>query len=268
METEKIFEIIKDKYKNGLMIDVGAFDGGTFKPFLFNNWNVYAFEPNPNMNKHIIQFIKNNPQFSKNLKLEKKCVNDKEQNNLKFYLSDVSKGISSLTPFHDSHKKASFEVSSVRLDNYMKSNNINHVNFLKIDTEGHDFFVLKSYPWDKDKPDVIECEFEDLKSVQKLNYSWKDMAEYLNSLNYKIIISEWYPIVRYGGNHKWKGFKEYPCELDDKNAWGNFICFQDINLFNKFKNIHKDKFLKEKNNYTIIIIIIICVLLIFLYYFN
>lgn len=156
----------------------------------------------------------------------------------------------------------------MRLDNYIGSNNINHVNFLKIDTEGHDFFVLKSYPWDKDKPDVIECEFEDLKSVKKLNYSWKDMAEYLNSLNYKIIISEWYPIVRYGGNHKWKGFKEYPCELDDKNAWGNFICFQDINLFNEFKIIHKDKFLKEKNNYTIIIIIIICILLIVLYYIN
>ena len=33
METEKIFELIKGKYKNGLMIDVGAFDGGTFKPF-------------------------------------------------------------------------------------------------------------------------------------------------------------------------------------------------------------------------------------------
>jgi len=42
METEKIFDLIKDKYTNGLMIDVGAFDGGTFKPFLFNN-NIFIF---------------------------------------------------------------------------------------------------------------------------------------------------------------------------------------------------------------------------------
>ena len=183
METEKIFDLIKDVYTNRVMIDVGAFDGGTFKPFLLNNWKVYAFEPNPNMYKYIQLFIRNNPYYAHNLKLEKKCVNDIEQDNLKFYLSDVSKGISSLTPFHNSHKKASFTVSSVRLDNYIKTNNINHVYFLKIDTEGHDYFVIKSYPWDKDKPDVIECEFEDLKSVNKLNYNWKDMAEYLNKMN-------------------------------------------------------------------------------------
>lgn len=266
METEKIFDLIKDLYTNRVMIDVGAFDGGTFKPFLLNNWNVYAFEPNPNMYRYIDIFIRNNPDYANNLKLEKKCVNDIEQDNLNFYFSEVSKGISSLTPFHNSHKKAPFTVSSVRLDNYMKTNNINHVNFLKIDTEGHDYFVLKSYPWDKDKPDVIECEFEDFKSVDKLNYNWKDMAEYLNKLNYKIIISEWYPIVKYGGNHKWKGFKEYPCELDDKNAWGNFICFQDINLFNEFKNNHKDQFLKNDFNYTRLIISILIILIAIIVY--
>ena len=125
----------------------------------------------------------------------------------------------------------------------MKSKNIKHVNFLKIDTEGHDYFVLQSYPWNLDKPDVIECEFEDLKTVVKLNYNWKDMAEYLVKLGYKIIVSEWYPIVRYGTTHKWRGFKNYPCELDDKNAWGNFICFQDQALLEDFKEKNKKDFL-------------------------
>lgn len=267
METEKIFELIKDLYENSVMFDVGAHVGSTLKPFLLNNWNVYAFEPNPNMYKKIESFIKNNSDFANNLKLEKKCVNDIEQENLTFYLSEVSNGISSLTPFHNSHKKAPFTVSSIRLDNYMKTNNINHVNFLKIDTEGHDYNVLKSYPWHKDKPDVIECEFEDYKSVNKLNYNWKDMAEYLNKLNYKIIISEWYPITKYGGNHKWKGFKEYPCELDDKNGWGNFICFQDIKLYNKFKSYHRSHLLETNFNYKkLIIILLIISLLIILYY--
>jgi hypothetical protein len=125
----------------------------------------------------------------------------------------------------------------------MKSKNINHVNFLKIDTEGHDYFVLQSYPWDLDKPDVIKCEFEDLKTEIKLNYTWKDMAEYLYKLGYKIIISEWYPIVRYGTTHKWRGLKNYPCELDDKNAWGNFICFLDNQLLNEFIEKNKKDFL-------------------------
>ena len=242
-ETKLIFNIIKDKFYNGYMIDVGSFDGGTCKKFVLLNWNVVAFEPNPERYQHIEYYLENNPDKNKYLTLEKKCVNDKEEDNLKFYLSDVSKGISSLTNFHNSHKRASFNVSSVRLDNYMKSKNINHVNFLKIDTEGHDYFVLQSYPWDLDKPDVIECEFEDLKSEVKLKYIWKDMAEYLSKLGYKIIVSEWYPIVRYGTRHKWRGLKNYPCELHDKNAWGNFICFQDKTLLNEFIEKYKKDFI-------------------------
>ena len=165
-------------------------------------------------------------------------------------MSDESKGISSLTNFHKTHKTASFTVSSVRLDNYMIENKINHVNFLKIDTEGHDFMVLKSYPWHFDKPDVIECEFEDLKTEIKLKYVWKDTAEYLSNLGYYIIISEWYPIVKYGIKHKWRGFLDYPCNLVDKNAWGNFICFKNYNLYKQFKkrNIQKFIFVNKSNN--------------------
>ena len=63
------------------------------------------------------------------------------------------------------------------------------------------------------------------------------MADYLHNLGYKIIVSEWYPIVRYGTTHKWRGLKEYPCKLDDKNAWGNFICFQSEELLEEFKTV-------------------------------
>ena len=220
----------------------GLFSVGTCRKFVELKWSVFAFEPNQERYQHIELYLKNNPKI-KNLTLEKKCVNNKEEDNLTFYLSDVSKGISSLTPFHDSHEKASFTVSSVRLDNYMKYKNIKHLNFLKIDTEGHDYFVLQSYPWDLDKPDVIKCEFEDLKSEIKLNYIWKDMTEYLSKLGYKIIVSEWYPIVGYGTTHKWRGLKEYPCELDDKNAWGNFICFKDQKLLDEFKDKNKTDFI-------------------------
>jgi hypothetical protein len=39
------------------------------------------------------------------------------------------------------------------------------VDFLKIDTESHDLFVHQGYPWECGKPAVIECEFEDAKTV-------------------------------------------------------------------------------------------------------
>ena len=69
------------------------------------------------------------------------------------------------------------------------------------------------------------------------------MTEYLSKLGYKIIVSEWYPIVRYGTTHKWRGLKKYPCELDDKNAWGNFICFKDQILLDEFKEKNKKDFI-------------------------
>ena len=68
-ETKLIFNIIKDKFYNGYMIDVGAFDGGTCKKFVLLNWNVVAFEPNPERYQHIEYYLENNPDKNKYLTL-------------------------------------------------------------------------------------------------------------------------------------------------------------------------------------------------------
>jgi len=189
---------------------------------------VIAFEPNPFKNPPIEKLA----QKSNLLTLCKKAVSDKEEKNLTFYLSNISDGISSLCNFHDSHQEAMFKVDSIRLDTYCEKFKINKINFLKIDTEGYDYFVLQSLDWSKYSPEIIECEFEDKKTKDKLKYCWKDMAEFLSNKGYKIIISEWYPIVQYGTTHKWKGFKEYTSALDiDPMAWGNFIALKDQNIF-------------------------------------
>jgi FkbM family methyltransferase len=233
-ESSVIFNFFKElcNIENPVMFDVGACDGSSFTSFLNQDWNVYAFEPHPERYKNIDKFLGIRP-YSK-LKLIKKAVNDEEKQGLTFYESDQSIGISSLTNFHNTHRKTSFKVDTIRLDNYMRDNKIEKVNFLKIDTEGHDFMVLKSYDWDKYKPDIIECEYEDLKTKEKLNYSWKDMAEYLKDKGYHIIISEWHPIVRYGIRHKWNCFQKYPCELKNEKSWGNFICFKDKEKYDIF----------------------------------
>jgi len=225
-----ICELYHKIFNDKVMIDVGALGGSTVKPFYEKKYTIYAFEPNPVFyNKLASRYLNNN------ITLEMKCVSNKDEDNLPFYLSNESVGISSLTPFHTTHKKADYVVSSIRLDNYMKSKHINHVNYLKIDTEGHDYFVLQSYPWKLDKPDIILCEFEDLKTKKKLNYTWKDQIKYLTKLGYTIIISEWFPIIKYGTKHKFRGFKEYPCELHHQDAWGDFICFKDYSLLEIFK---------------------------------
>ena len=66
---------------------------------------------------------------------------------------------------------------------FCKNNNISKIDYLKIDTEGYDFFVLKGVPWSEIKPRVVLCEFEDRKTLD-LGYSFKDMANFLINKNY------------------------------------------------------------------------------------
>ncbi len=242
-ENHLFYQFIIDNIKNGIMIDVGADYGVTCINYARKDWIIHAFEP-----KQKFCDILKNTKTKENLKIfiNQKCVGDKEQQNIDFYISNISEGISSLTNFHSSHTLANYKIDIIRLDNYIIQNRIDDVNYLKIDTEGHDLFVLQGFPFDKILPQYILCEFEDLKSKDKLNYTWKDQAEFLYNLGYKILISEWHPIIRYGGKHKWNKFHIYPCELDNINAWGNFFCIRDDIEFNKFII-----FLK-KNKYKII----------------
>ena len=225
--------------ENPIMFDVGAHDGASFARFLSDGWRVVAFEPNPFKYPPIEKLS----QKSNLLTLCKKAVSDKEEKGLTFYLSDISDGISSLCNFHNSHKEATFKVDSIRLDTYCKNFKIDRINFLKIDTEGYDYFVLKSLDWSTITPEIIECEFENNKTREKLNYTWEDMAEFISNKGYKILISEWYPIVQYGTTHKWKCFKEYGAGSTDvaEDAWGNFIAVRDQNIYDILINSFKDK---------------------------
>ena len=230
-EIDLIYRFFKTIHnKNKIMFDIGAMNGCSCKKFLADNWTVYAFEPNPGQRCFLEKYKQNNDK----LIIEKYAVSNKEIKT-NFYLSDISKGISSLTPFHKSHYK-SIIVDTIRLDNYIKKRNVTQINFLKIDAEAEDYNILQSYPWDQYNPDIILCEFEDRKTQYFLNYTWQDMVNYLIEKKYNIIISEWFPIIEYGNNHQWNKFKFYPCNLDSNDAWGNIIAIKKIEHFNVFKN--------------------------------
>lgn len=85
-ETKLIYDVIKDKFDNGYMIDVGASCGRTCRKFVLLNWNVTAFEPNPERYQYIESYLEKNPDKQQYLTLEKKCVNYKEEDNLHILL--------------------------------------------------------------------------------------------------------------------------------------------------------------------------------------
>ncbi|WP_321413321.1 FkbM family methyltransferase [uncultured Desulfobacter sp.] len=216
-ESKLVYTILKESHPRGVMIDVGAHWGSALEPFANSDWQVYAFEPDVNNRKQ----LKAGFGDYKNVIIDPRALADKEQENIDFYTSNQSSGISGLSAFHESHESTD-KVNTTTLKKVIQSFDIKVIDFLKIDTEGYDFFVLKGLPWDILKPGVIVCEFEDAKTTP-LGYNVYNLANFLLDKGYKVMVSEWYPIIKYGGNHKWKKFVEYPSKLDDKKGWGNLI---------------------------------------------
>jgi len=219
-ETDLIFELLKSSPKPGTMIDVGAHHGSALAPFQSLNWDIYAYEPDPKNRVHLERKFGAVP----NVKIDTRAVSDKPDSGRVFYSSTESAGISGMLKFRDSHEQST-TVDVTTVDLIMREENIEHVEFLKIDVEGYDFNVLKGVPWDRLSPDVIESEFEDAKTVH-LGHTWRDICEYLESKGYTVYVSEWHPIVRYGISHQWRALKRFPCDLSDKNAWGNLLAFK------------------------------------------
>lgn len=208
----------------GVMIDVGAHHGLALAPFLDLGWRVFAFEPDESNRSRLLDGLRKNPKGSA-VTVDVRAVSRETQRSLAFFRSDVSTGISGLSAFHESHREAQ-RVDTVALADYMSDHGIDAVDFLKIDTEGHDLFVLQGFPWHEARPTVVECEFEDSKTVP-LGYTFHDLARFLLDKGYAVFVSEWHPIVRYGVQHDWRRLTRYPCHLADPTGWGNVLAFRE-----------------------------------------
>jgi FkbM family methyltransferase len=181
---------------------------------------VHAFEPNPPFHDALCKLYGSNPAVV----LNNTAVSDAADQEVPFYTSPESHGISSLQAFRDSHELAA-HVQTVTLGDYLAEHGVKRVEFLKIDTEGFDMTMLRGVDLGRIPVDVILCEFEDRKSVP-LGYTWRDQADYLVAQGYTVYVSEWHPVIKYGGPHQWRALTRFPCELYNGNAWGNFLAFR------------------------------------------
>lgn len=224
-ETDAIAELFfSSRQSIGNMVDVGAHFGTSLAPFLDQGWTIFAFEPdNQNRTKLLERLAKHKNKH--HVSLDTRCVSNKTQKGVSFFTSEQSTGISGLSAFHESHVEAQ-KVDTTTLTEFFQDKPMLSVDFLKIDTEGHDLFVLQGYPWERDKPTVIECEFEDTKTVP-LGYTFHELCHFLTDKGYTVYVSEWYPIIRYGIKHDWRQLMRYPCELADPKGWGNLLAFRD-----------------------------------------
>ena len=224
-----------DNFQQKVMFDVGAFSGTSFKYFLNDKWKIHIFEPDIDFFKNLKKKFN---QFEHLLIFNNLAVDKNSNNKVKIYKSGLSKGITSMHPFHSSHYDSGYKINTINLSDYKDNHNIHKIDFLKIDVEGNDFNVLLGNSWNEDLPHVILIEFE-LNKTKSLGYTPDDVAKFLISKNYSVYVFEWYPIVEYGGEHSFKTIYKYEENIIPENSWGNFIAFQKdpgLKLLNKLKN--------------------------------
>jgi FkbM family methyltransferase len=210
-EVRVVFRVIGGT--PGTMLDVGAHQGYSVTPFLKRGWTVHAFEPDP-ANQAILS------SRCPGAIIDPRAVSELDGEEVPLFTSDVSTGISTLSPFHATHTPTT-TVRTVRLDTYLREQRVEHVDFLKIDIEGFDLFALHTFPWETLHPKAVVCEFEDNKTT-RLGHDVHDIARYIEQQGYSIVVSEWEPIVEYGIRHTWRRFVRYPTQVP-ADSWGNLI---------------------------------------------
>ena len=218
-EAKLIFDYFTARPReSGIIVDVGAQFGTSFRPYLQIGWRAIAFEPDstkwPTLQKYVA-----NPLLT----LSNKAVGDVPRSDVQFFTSAESTGISSLVAFRDSHVPSE-KVTQTTLADELAALHIDSIDYLKIDTEGYDYFVLKGYDW-RVLPEVIMCEFDEVKTrhIGKTNH---DLAQLLLRKGYTTWCSAWEPLVKYGSGHMWHSLTPYESathQLHNQDAWGNFI---------------------------------------------
>lgn len=216
-ETDLIYTLFKGISHPKTMIDVGAHFGDILEKFARDGWTVFAFEPDPSNRQRLEVLCAKYPA----VRIFEQAVSDQEQTQMSLYTSTESTGISSLSAFHESHIPA-VNVAVTTLKKALNEFPMPSITLLKTDAEGFDLKVLQGFDWENHTyPEAIVCEYEDGKTRQ-LGYTLADMAGFLESKGYRCLISEWYPIIRYGTRHRWKAFRSSH-ESVSPDSWGNII---------------------------------------------
>ena len=222
-ETAVVAKLFGDrKGRSHIMIDVGAHFGTSAAFFHKLGWTIHCFEPDSNNRKKLVERF----DSAETISIDPRAVSDRPGRGAAFFTSGESTGISGLSAFRDTHEVTD-HVDVTTVEEIVRDKNLTSIDFLKIDVEGFDFSVLKGVPWDRIRPDVIECEYEDAKTLP-LGHSWSEIAQYLKDRGYAVYISEWHPIVRYGIPHDWRRVISFSSGADiPSNSWGNLLAFKD-----------------------------------------
>ena len=198
ISQKKNISYIKKKLGNNIqtMIDVGANEGESILEFnkSFQINKIYSIEPNlttfqelkkKNFNNvEVFNFAASDTEGEDKLKIgylsSMSTLN--AINNDSFY-TKIKSFIIWLASRKFSIYKKEIIIKKVRLDHFVKTQNIGVVDLIKIDTEGHEFNVIKGLGDKIHNVKIILFEHHEDSSIIK-NYTFKEIEKHLKSRNF------------------------------------------------------------------------------------
>lgn len=184
-----------DLRDNPVIMDVGANSGLMSLPFAA--WpgqpTVYAFEPTHYAYARLQRNLELNPGLAKRIKTIQSFVSEKTTENADiqaFSSWDISgKEKGEKHPVHRGTAKGTDGVGSVSLDQFAENQGLSHIDFIKVDTDGHEFEVFNGAKEAiaKYRPVII---FEVGQYVMKeKGFNFEFYLDYFGDLNYQLLDS-------------------------------------------------------------------------------
>jgi len=171
----------KIDWRNKIVVDVGAECGDTPLYFASKGAKVYAFEPVRTHFDSMMRNLKLNKHLSKNIVPINAAIG--KDGILKFYES-TKEGGGGGASFVYNYQGKDFKITQVRgysLKTAREKFGISHIDLLKMDCKGCEFFLTKE---DLENIDNIKIEY----SIHDKKYKLQSLLQLLESLGFKCIL--------------------------------------------------------------------------------
>lgn len=202
---KNLLKIVVENFENPVIFDIGGNVGNysnsvkSYSP----NAIIFSFEPHPK----IFDTLKLNADKFGYEAINVACGNQESKMMLYDYEGEMD-GSEHASLFKETFDNiynknvVSYEVDVITVDKFVKDNNTNHINLLKIDTEGNEYNVLMGAKesLNNDLIDLIHFEFNAMNVYSRTFF--KDFYDLLSNYNiYRLLPKSFLHIKKYEPIH-------------------------------------------------------------------